>query len=355
MTRMKDGGFKGIHIQCFLALILCFGSHMARAELGQKDVPLFKPQRLSLGIEFQSFKSRANYSGTRQQQDLVAGNEFLTFDLLLSATYDFSDYWSFTTGVELAYGESYDHNYRRTSRRIRGLNVGVYRLLQVFPTVFLIADAHYYLNLTSNSITEDEVSIGDGVQWAQAGLWFVHELSPHFVYKLYGGYRSRQKGYSDYFVYRVGPEVRLQNYGAGFNFVGYMSVTDDTSTPEVLSERQQINTLYNAGSLRYNAKEPHMEEVSMWVSYEFDTLSSIKLGAHQVLGLENTADGFGFLIELQAAFRVDEGGFSFPYFTKTTKRAKHRGNRALLKNLGPDPRDKGVPSSSIPVVPASDF
>ncbi|MCO5113082.1 MAG: hypothetical protein M9899_02790 [Bdellovibrionaceae bacterium] len=338
-----------------LMLLLMLSPLVVQAELGRKEVPLFKPQRLSLGMELQSFKSRANYSGTRQSQDLIAGNEFLTFDMLLSATYDFSDYWAFTAGAELVYGESYDHNYRRSTRRFRGLSLGVYRLLQVVPSIFIIADAHYFLNLTTNSISDDDVSIDDGTQWAQMGVWLVHELSPHFVYKLYAGYRSRSKGYADYLVYRVGPEVRLKNYGAGLNFMGLMSVTDDSSSAALQSERQQINTLYNAGSLRYNAKNPHIEEVALWISYEFDTLSSVKLGAHQVLGLENTADGFGFLFEVQASFRVDEGGFSFPYFTKTTKRAKYKGNRALLKNLGPDPRDKGAPSSSTPVVPANEF
>lgn len=344
--------FKGV----FSLMVFCITPVLAvHAELGKHEVPLFKPQRLSLGVEFQSFKSTANYSGTRQHQDLVAGNEFLTFDMLIQAIYDFSDFWAFSAGVELVYGESFDHNYRRSTRRIRGLNLGVYRLLQVIPNIFLIADAHYFLNFTKNSIDDDDVSISDGAQWGQMGVWLVLELADAFVLKFYGGYRLRDGGYSDLLIYRVGPEFRLKHFGAGVSFVGYQSVTEDTSTPDVLSERQQINTLYNAGSLRYNAENPHLEEVAVWLSYEYDTLSAVKLGVHQVLGLENTADGFGFMLELQASFRVDEGGFSFPYFTKTTRRAKYKGNRALLRNLGPDPRDGPAPTLVPTVVPPEDF
>lgn len=322
---------------------------LVQAELGHNNVPLFKSQRLSINIEAQSFKSTSNYSEEGQRQSLISNNEFQTYDMLIGVTYDFSDYWSFTTGIELAYGESYDNSFRRSTRRIRGLNFGVYRLVQLIPGIFLIGDAHYFLNITENKIDDDEVSIGDGVSWAQAGVWWVHEFPNFFLYKLYAGYRSRTDSYSGLLVYRFGPEIWLQRFGMGFSFAGYMTLVNDKSSPDDLSERQQINTFYNAGSLRYNAENPHLEEVGVWLSYEIETLSFIKLGVHQVLGVENTADGFGFLVELQTSFRVDDGGLSFPYFAKTTKRAKKRGNRALLRNLGPDPRDQSP--SVTPIVP----
>lgn len=344
-----------VYICVLFCLVSFAGEKAAWAELGHRDVPLFKPQRLGFNLEFQSFKSRANYASTGLLHDLFEGNEFLTFDLLLNITYDFSDVWAFTAGVELAYGESFDQNYRRSTRRVRGINLGVYRLLQITPSLFLIPDAHYFLNTTKNSVADDDVSIGDGAPWGQVGVWFVHEFPSVFLYKLYAGFRSRGEGYSNLLVYRIGPEVKLERFGLGVSFTGFKTITNDTSSENALSERQQVITLYNAGSLRYNSENPYTEEVSVWLSYEFETLSFVKLGVHQVLGIENTADGFGFLLELQTSFRVDDGGLSFPYFTKTTRRAKERGNRAVLKNLGPDPREKGGQPVAPVVVPASEF
>lgn len=318
--------------------------YLAFAELGQHDIPLFKPRRLGLGIEMQSFKSTANYTDAGRRAELPTGYEFQTYDVLLSTTFDASDDWAYSLDLSLAYAESFNLADRRNSRRVRDIKFGAYRLFELDKKKFFVIDAFYLQNFISNKISSDKVSIGDGVFWAQLGIWWHHELNTYLEYNAYSGFRQRGGGLSSLFIYKFSPQIKLKKFALGFEFAGYSTVIESSAEDNL--ENQVINQEYNALSQRYNSNNPHLEELLLWAGYEFEPLTYLNFGVNKVLGLENTADGFGFYLEMKSSFLITDSGLSFPYFLQSTQRRKSNQKKVRLKNNGVDAKDLNTPEKS---------
>ena len=181
----------------FISYVLLFwgGAHwilgsLAQAETTHRSISAFNPGTVRLGVETQSFLSRANIEANGESKGLHFGHRFLTYDVALSGAYDFNDRWSLSNDLILGYAESFNGRDLRNARKFKGFKLGVQRVFSLKMLEFVILDGLYYQNFTTNNSTQDQVSMDDGVSWFQGGVWWDffrrHEV---FNLKTYAGLR----------------------------------------------------------------------------------------------------------------------------------------------------------------------
>lgn len=330
----------------FLSIFLW--SPLVFADLGHRTLPLFHPKRLQLGVEAQSFSSDTNFLSNGTKDVLPSGYKFLTYDIILNSMYDFSDDWAASLDLNLAYAESYNNIDRRNSRKIKDLKLGFFKLYDTKYLGRFIFDGFYLLNFVSNDLDVDQVSVSDGVSWAQLGVWWepkkgiksimddkktVSKFSP--TIRAYVGFRNRSN-YSDLLIYKIHPQFAYKKFVMGLEANGIVSVIKEDAQEQV--NKEVLNQRYNASNFRYNSWNPAVLEGMVWLGYRPQPYSQLRIGASQILGSENTAQGMGVFIDWQTSMTITSSGMLFSDFFSSSKKGNPRSNKIEIKNYGPEPK-----------------
>lgn len=340
---------------CFWVILLF--SLDSIADLGHRNIPLFQPKRLQISIEAQSFKTDENFIAGGEKEVLPPGFEFVTYDLIVSSMYDFSDDLAASLDLNLSYAESFNNVSFRNNREIKDLKIGLYKLYDLKKFGQIVVDGFYLLNFTDNDVDKDEVSVSDGISWFQVGAWWQPPKAEYFLeekdleYKqkygkkssiqptvqAYAGFRSRPD-YSDLLILKLQPRLKIHKYIIGAEFNGMFSIIKEGDSKKV--EKALLNQRYNASSFRYNAWNPTVHEVYLWFGFQPNTYSQFRFGASQVLGNENTADGMGFFFEWQTSMIATASGMIFSnFFDRNSAKNPKKNTDMRIKNYGPEPKE----------------
>lgn len=319
------------------SLFLCVPS---RAEIRRGAISYFNPGTILLGVEAQSFESRANFGTDGQIEKLPSGFRFLTYDVTLFGAYDLNDRWSLRHDLILAYGESFNGKYLRNTRRLKGLRLGVQRLFDIKVLGFIIFDGLYYQNFTVNRSHQGRVSIDDGVPWFQGGIWWDFLRQYAFLnFKAYIGLRLRPEDFSDLLVTQLHLNVLFTNHlFLGLEANKYTSINEKSFSSEI--EKTLINQEYNALSQRYNILNPSLLEAYAYGGFKWSKTNQIRVGMTVALGEENTAQGFGIFLDWQTSFVATSAGFIQSEFLKGDEKRKHKKGHINLEDYGPKVKDK---------------
>jgi hypothetical protein len=344
----------------FLTFSIFIGiSNFAKADLAHRNIPMFQPRRLQLGFETQYFHSNSNYLDNGTQENFPAGIKFLTYDLVINSMYDLSDEWGVSGDLGLAYAESFNSVDLRNSRKLKDLKLGIYRLYETHSFGRFIVDAYYSMSFVSNSVNKDETSVGDGISWLQGGVWWEpgknkedksnsyekftapSAFQPNL--RTYLGFRSRAS-LSDVLIYKIHPQFKYKKYVFGGEMNGTLSIFKEAASSKV--QRDLLNQLYNAASSRYNAWNPNILELMAWAGYQPKPYSQFRFGVSQVVGLENTANGFGLFFDWQTSMTMTSSGMIFSNFFDGSNKANPKKNSIQIKDYGPEPKKevKTIPS-----------
>lgn len=341
-------------LRIVLIIISIFFFESAYADLDLRSVPLFQPRRLQLGIQGQGFQSRTNLLENGVKEELPNEYDFTTYQMVLTSMYDASDRWSFSADLGLSYAESYDGQTYRNSRELRDIKLGLYRLYESDWLGRFIVDGYFLLNLVKNNVNEDEVSVGDGVSWLQAGAWWLVPTNLQHVkasayrspFKFYAGFRSRS-GFSDLLILKARLQFRISKFIFGGEFNHQSSIIAEPESGKV--NKEVLNQKYNASSLRYNSWNPEIQEGVFWFGYQSKTFSQFKIGASHVLGGQNIASGVTYFINWQTSMIITENGMLFSDYFSRSKRGNPRNNTNIeIIDYGPEPDKK-------PKIPTSDL
>lgn len=322
-------------------------STVTRADLAHRNIPLFQPKRLQLGLEAQSFKSDSNFIEDGTIESLPADFDFTTYDLIFSAQYDLSDEWAASTDLNLTYAESYNGTELRNSREIKDLKLGVYRLYDLKTNGKFIVDGFYNLTFLTNRQNKDEVSASDGVSWLQTGFWWqpadlktpgqnTKEQYSEIKYdfRTYVGFRTRSS-FSDLLILKFHPYFKYKKTLFGVEFNYFHSLIKESINSKI--DNISINQSYNASINRFNAWNPDMLEGLFWWGYQPTSYTQFKIGYSQVFGVKNTAQGGGFFFDWQTSMNIDSTGVTFLNFLEKSDSKNPKKNLMKLKNYGKDP------------------
>lgn len=337
----------------------------AKADLAHRNVPMFQPQRLQLSLEAQSFESSSNFLADGMKDQLPKGFKFVTYDVVLSSMYDLSDEWAISADLGLGYAESFSADFAlgnpdstdvltyRNNRQFKDIKLGLWRLYDTVHFGRFILDGFYLLNLVDNDLDNDEASVSDGVSWLQAGFWwqpkrhpstkdkyeknFAHISAHRAILRTYLGFRSRD-GLSDVLIYKIHPQFAYKKFVYGAELNGMFTVIKQDDEARVANA--VLNQRYNASIFRYNAWNPNILEGMLWAGYQVRPFSQLRAGVSQVLGQENTAEGFGVFLEWQVSMTVTPSGMFFSDFFGNSNGVNPRRNNMEIKDYGPAPKEK---------------
>lgn len=338
-------------------LFQIFIAPLAFADLGHRNIPLFQPKRLQFTIEAQSFKTDENFIAGGEKEVLPNGFEYLTYDIIMSTMFDFSDELAGSLDLNLSYAESFNNVSFRNNREIKDLKIGLFKLYDLKKFGQIVVDGYYLLNFAENDVNKDEVSVSDGISWFQVGAWWQPpkmeylmeekdlEYRKKFAKKsefqptvqAYAGFRSRPD-FSDVLILKLHPRFKYNKFIMGAEFNGIFSVIKEGDSKKV--EKALLNQRYNASSFRYNAWNPTVSEIYLWLGFQPNTFSQFKFGASQVFGNENTADGMGFFFEWQTSMIATASGMIFSnFFDRANAKNPQKNTDMRIKNLGPEPKE----------------
>lgn len=309
-----------------------FVVHNAYAErtYGQIEPPRFKVGRFAVKYEMDRFQARGNFSKEGGGADLVG--DFEAYNAYLGAENDLSLKWSASAGVLLGLSRSKVGSDSRRNTDIKGLQFGVNRVLttpgdQADKMFNLIGDLKFFLSFHENSFGSDDVSIGDGTSWLQAGVWAGTDSFEHFRLWLYGGVNWPFRSYAKNFVFVVRPEFKLWGGRLGVGIEGQTPIIKDSDEDEP-TERLRLIDEYNAGSFYYQAINPQFVALNTWFGFEPAPLTEVKIGFGEALSGRSAAQGIRIFATLEVSFSVTRTGYEFPYVKI------NRGGSKIQKNDG---------------------
>ncbi len=340
----------------FISLLLLVISISAFADLGHRNVPLFQSRRLQFGIEAQSFRSTKNFIENGKKEILPSGFRYLSYDVLLSTMYDLSNEWALSLDLNVSYAESFNTVTIRNNRKLKDIKLGIYRLYDLKEYGQVILDGYYLFNFVENDVDQDQVSVSDGISWLQFGAWWQpsklnyslsekeldyqkkfgqkSEIQP--TIRTYLGFRTRPN-FSDLIILKIHPQFKTNKFIFGAEFNSQFSVIKESNSDKI--QKALLNQRYNASSFRYNAWNPTVYEVLLWLGFQPNPYTQFKFGTSQILGAENTADGFGVFFDWQTSMIATSSGMIFTdFFDKLNEKNPKKNTDIKIKNYGPEPK-----------------
>lgn len=310
-------------------------SPIAQAErvYGQIEPPRFKLGRLALKYEMDRFSARNNFSSNGKANSDLTG-DFEAYNFFLGVESDLSLKSAVSAGVLTGLARSTKQSVTRRNTEIKGVQVGYYRLLPFsFKEWSFIADVKYFQTFHSNSFGSDQVSVGDGTSWLQAGTWMGTDYFKYARLWFYGGFNYPFDGQAKNFVFLARPEFKLAKGRLGLGLEGQIPIIDDKDLDEP-TDRLRLIDEYNGGSLYYQPLNAEFVGVSAWFGFEPAPLTEIKIGVSERLTGRSAAQGLNIFVSLDLAFSVSRTGYDFPYVKIDRSKSKVQKNKGIrrLKN-----------------------
>ncbi len=308
---------------------------------GQIEPPRFKVGRLALKYEMDRFKARSNFSKNGGSSNLLGS--FEATNVFLGAENDLSLKWSFSAGLLMGASRSSIAGDQRRSTNIKGLQFGLSRALSFAKDKFnIIGDLKFFLSLYENSYGSDEVSLGDGSSWIQAGSWVGTDAFKYFRLWLYGGIQWPLRGLSKNLVFLARPEFKLWGGRLGVGIEGQIPLIKDKATDDPTNRLRLIDE-YNGGSFYYQAVNSEYMAASAWFGFEPAALTELKIGFAEVISGRSAPKGFRAFVALEVSFSVTRTSYEFPYIKvgrKESKLQRNSGVRRLKNYAKPKKRSK---------------
>ncbi len=317
----------------FTSLFVLNESAQAERVYGQIEPPRFKVGRLALKYEMDRFEASDNFDAEGNRTPLPGS--FSSYNAYIGAENDLSTKWSTSFGVLMGRSSSHLNGVSRSNTDLKGLQFGVSRFVlnSKKRKLDLIADFKFFLNFYNNDYGSDEVSVGDGANWFQLGLWAGTDRFEKFKLWAYGGLNHPTNGFSKNLVFLIRPEFKFWKGRLGLGLEGEIPLIDDEDTQNPTT-RLRLSDEYNGGSFYYQPVNPEFVAANVWFGYEPVPLTQLKIGLGDLLYGRSTADGLRVFLALEFSFSVTRSGYSFPYVKINRKESKIQKNRGIrrLKN-----------------------
>jgi len=313
-----------------------FDPLIAQAErlYGQLEPPRFKLGRLALKYEMNRFTARDNFNSDGEEGAVTLTGDFEAYNFFVGVENDLSAKSAVSLGLLTGLARSTKQSVSRRNTQVKGVQIG-YNSLLPFSSKRLsfIADVKYFQTFHTNSFGSDEVSVGDGTSWLQAGTWVGSDHFKHARLWFYGGLNYPIKGLSKNFVYMIKPEFKLAGGRLGVGVEGQIPLVDDADTEDPTSRLRLIDE-YNAGSFYYQPLNAEFVAASAWFGFEPAPLTEVKVGLSERLSGSSAAQGLTIFLSVELAFSVSRTGYEYPYVRIDREKSKVQKNKGIkrLKN-----------------------
>ncbi len=301
---------------------------------GQMEPPHFKMGRLAVKYEMDRFQAKDNFF--KGDGDLLGS--FKAYNFYLGVENSLSLKRSFSTGFLFGLSKSTFGKEVRRNINIKGLQFGINQALTNLknsnPQAFhVISDLKFFINFYENSYGSDDVSLGDGTGWLQAGIWTRVSSFKDFYLWLYGGVNWPFKELSKNFVFILQPEFKLWNARLSVGLKGQTPIIKDKAGDNP-TNRLRITDEYNGGSLYYQPINPKFIAANVWFGFNPAPLTTIKMGFSENLFGSSAPRGLRVFMTLKLLFYVIPSGHSFPYIKINRRKSKIQNNNGpkRLKN-----------------------
>lgn len=314
---------------------------LAEQMYGQLEPPRFQLGRLALKSYTDYFNSTGNLDVDGLLYSDLAG-DFSAVNSYLGVENDFSQLWSGSVGLLFGYSQSKNSRDERTNLNIKGVQFGLSRKLLNPYDINLIIDAKAFFKAYSVSADVDEVSLGDGVSWVQAGAWLGSDRFKYLRLWGYGGFNYNFGSLSQNLVYAIKPEIKAVGIRLGAAFEGQIPIIDDTAANNPTSRLRIINE-YNGGSFYYHPINARFLSGQLWVGFSPAKFTEMKVGLVDYIGGTNAADGTKFFVNLEVSFTNSRVGLKYPFIKRNKTKKDPRTAKRRLKNYSkpkkePDPQ-----------------
>ncbi len=300
---------------------------------GQTEPSPFKVGRLAVKYEMDRFQAKDNFF--KGSGDLLGSFEAHNYYLGIES--DLSLKWSFSLGFLFGLSKSSVEEETRINTNFKGFQFGTKRVLTIpgglnIQDLRIVGDLKFFISFDENSYGSDEVSIGDGTDWLQAGVWAgVEDAFKDFYLWLYGGVNWPFREFSKNFIFIVQPEFKLGDKTWGVGLEGQIPIIKDKAKDN-LTNRLRVIDEYNAGSFYYHSVNPQFIRANAWLRFKPVKGGEVKVGFSEALFGESAARGLRVFMNLKLLFSVIYSGHSFPYLKFNKGKSKDKNSHRRLKN-----------------------
>lgn len=329
----------------FIVSIFYTQTVFAERMYGQVEPPRFKVGRLAVKYEMDAFHARGNFLKNGGSSDLVG--DFGAYNAYFGVENDLSVKWSASGGLLLGLSRSFVNQESRRNTDVKGLQFGLSRLFlsstaDLNKGVDVIGDFKFFLSLHDNAFGSDDVSLGDGTSWLQAGVWLGTDTFKEFRLWLYGGLNWPFKGLSKNFIFLGRSELKLKKGYLGLGLEGQVPVIRDDDDP---TERLRLSDEYNGGSFYYQGVNSEFIAASFWLGFESASFTEVKIGLAETIFGRSAPKGLRIFVTLELSFSVTRRGYNFSYVKINKGESKIQKNNGVkrLKNYA---KPKSVPKAT---------
>lgn len=282
--------------QLFVIIALLIFSIPATARLAEKH----QDGAFVYLIDSEYFKTKANYDIDGGGFDSLANNNsFQIFMVKNRLGYNVADNWQLITGLDFAYSLSSDVTADRSNSGPSDVVLG-FNARFPFGRLILNPDAllSYPLQTVTDSI--DDSLITEGAILTAAGLGINYSFWKLYL-NSYIGYLGRDEGRSSQLKLLLELEWKIKRlyFGAGIESLSTLTEDEFTDNP---TQRTNITTRVNGGSLYYYGVNPELIEGKVWGKYKFSSSSSAVVGVKGTIDGKNSAQGFGVYARVELTY-----------------------------------------------------
>lgn len=250
----------------------------------------FRARPISLNVNFEYFKTDANYNADGGKANLLPGHSLQNMSLNPSARWQFGSSLAFLGGFNYGNTESIDGSFSRKSGLINRIDLGAEYLFLSDVWMKLFTRISYGYALEKIDFAGDTVLTSNGASEIRPEIILNLDFEDGLYTFLKGGFNIRGEGLSTLATYGAGAELRFSRFGFGASVLGQLTVKEDENSQRS-SYRDNLNNHVDAGSKIFNAINPNSHGIELNLNFLLSRQSQIKIYSGSTLLGSNAAAG----------------------------------------------------------------
>lgn len=261
----------------------------------------FRARPISLNVDFQYYKTEANFNADGGKASLLSGHSFQNINLNPSLRWQFGSDLALLGGFNYGNSESNDNAFSRKNSLINRIDMGAEYLFSSDVWMKIFGRLTYAHPLEKLDFGGDTVLTSNGASEIHPELILNFDFEGGIYTFLKGGINIRGEGFSTLGTYGLGSEIRFSSVGFGASVLGQLTVKEDDNSQRS-SYRDTLNNRVNAGSKIFNALNPNSHDLELNVNFLMSRQSQIKVYAGTTLLGSNTPDGIYLGVNINWVF-----------------------------------------------------
>ncbi|MBC7457282.1 MAG: hypothetical protein H7235_03325 [Bdellovibrionaceae bacterium] len=271
-----------------LMLTVFFGT--AKPAFAYDSYQSFRSRPISLNVDFQYYKTEANFNADGAKASLLSGHTFQNMNLNPKVRWQFGSDLALIGGFNYGNTESNDNAFSRKSALINRIDMGAEYLFSSDVWMKIFGRLSYAHPLEKIDFGGDAVLTSNGASEIHSEVIVNFDFEGGIYTFLKGGVNIRGEGLSTLGTYGVGSELRFSSFGIGASVLGQLTVKEDDNTQRS-SYRDNLNNRVDAGSKIFNALNPNSHDLELNLNFLMNHQSKIKVYAGTTLIGSNTSEG----------------------------------------------------------------